>query len=831
MNIGYQDAAQKGLPELYTAYSSSKEGLSEDAAAQRLRNAPKEHKKVVPMWLPILFRQFRSAFVYLLIGAAGISVFLGEYVDASLILLFLLLNTALGFFQEFRAERALGSLNTLLVRKTTVRRSGKLIQIITPEVVPGDVVVLSAGDMIPADGRFIHAEHVLVDESPLTGESAPVSKHAESLREVPKGYDEAENIGFARTTLVEGDAELLVTSVGKNTAVGEVVSEIDNTRRGSAFEEGMNKLSLSILRMVVMMIPILFVLNLIVHKNDFHIPEFLVFVIALTISAIPEALPLVTTLALSRGALALSKKSVIPRRLSAVEDLGSVQVLCTDKTGTITENRLTIKAIYGEEDQVIEALLWDPHTTEAEAQLNVFDRAILDKGQHHTMSSTVLRIDELPFDPDRRRESVLFEDHDKAFLVVRGGPEYIKARGIDDRALEWAKEKGKEGCRILAVGIKEVPVGQKDISVELEEGARFVGMAAFFDPLKPSTKKAVVHAEELGVRVKIITGDSREVAGWVGYEAGIIDRPEKVLTGQEFLALSEGERRKAVLEYDVFARTAPIEKKEILSYLKEQFIVGFLGEGFNDAPALKLAHVGLVVENASDIARDTADVVLMNKSLDVIVDGVREGRVIFANTMKYIRATLTSNFGNFYALAFSTLFVPYLPMLPIQILLLNLLSDFPMITIATDTVDTEEVRKPKQYELRELMRLALLLGIISTAFDFLFFFVYRGYGESTLQTFWFMGSILTELILLFSIRTMRPFWKASRPHMFVTGFTGAVALVTVLLPFTTFGQKIFHFVLPDLHLFCLMIGIVLCYFLATEAGKLLILRLTPSSRQ
>jgi Mg2+-importing ATPase len=215
----------------------------------------------------------------------------------------------------------------------------------------------------------------------------------------------------------------------------------------------------------------------------------------------------------------------------------------------------------------------------------------------------------------------------------------------------------------------------------------------------------------------------------------------------------------------------------------------------------------------------------------VIVDGVREGRVIFANTMKYIRATLTSNFGNFYALAFSTLFVPYLPMLPIQILLLNLLSDFPMITIATDTVDTEEVRKPKQYELRELMRLALLLGIISTAFDFLFFFVYRGYGESTLQTFWFMGSILTELILLFSIRTMRPFWKASRPHMFVTGFTGAVALVTVLLPFTTFGQKIFHFVLPDLHLFCLMIGIVLCYFLATEAGKLLILRLTPSSRQ
>jgi len=828
MAHGYQDVALEEGEALLGVLKSQKSGLSVHEAELRLRARPQARRSLTPSWVPVLLRQFRSAFVYLLIGASAISFFLGEWLDASLILVFLLINTVLGFTQEYRAEKALGSLNTLLVRKTTVRRDKKLFQVETPNVVEGDIVVLSAGDMIPADGRFVHTEHVLVDESSLTGESAPVSKYHATMTERPRGYDEAGNIGFARTTLVEGDAELLVTAVGADTAVGAVVSEIDKTRRGSAFEEGMNKLSIAILRMVVAMIPILFVLNLIVHKNNFDIAGFLVFIIALTISAIPEALPLVTTLALSRGALELSKKSVIPRRLSAVEDLGSIQVLCTDKTGTITENRLTIKGIYGERTPVLEALLWDPRTTEIEMQLNVFDRAILEEGKDIPHFEGATRIDELPFDPDRRRESVLLEKDGKAFLVVRGGPEYLSARGVDDRALEWAKQKGKEGCRVLAVAIKEVPLGETGITPEMEEGGRFVGMAGFFDPLKPSTKKAVRDAEELGVRVKIITGDSREVAGWVGFEAGIIAHPEKVLTGHDFLTLSEGERRRAVEEFDVFARTSPLEKKEILSYLKERFIVGFLGEGFNDAPALKLAHVGLVVENASDIARDTADLVIMNKSLEVIVDGIREGRIIFANTMKYIRATLTSNFGNFYALAFSTLFIPYLPMLPIQILLLNLLSDFPMITIATDTVDKEEVRRPKQYELKGLLRLSIILGIISTIFDFAFFFVFKEYGEGNLQTLWFMGSILTELILLFSIRTMKPFWKSSRPHPVVLGLTGGVSLITILLPFTSIGQDIFHFVAPTAGLFTLMITIVVLYFCTTEAGKLLAVRFIPS---
>jgi len=830
MGLHYQETATQPETALFNVLGTTQNGLSDEEAKKRFVALPKRKDSKLPKWVAIFLRQFRSAFVYLLVGASGISFFLGEWVDGSLILVFLFINTVLGFSQEYRAEKALGSLNTLLVRKTTVRRNGKLTEIETPQVVLGDIVVLSAGDMIPADGRFIHTEHVLVDESPLTGETAPVSKYHTSMAEEPQGYDEAANIGFARTTLVEGDAELLVTAVGEDTAVGEVVSEIDKTHRTSAFEEGMNKLSVSILRMVVAMIPILFLLNLYVHKSDFQIPEFLVFIIALTISAIPEALPLVTTLALSRGALELSKKSVIPRRLSAVEDLGSIQVLCTDKTGTITENALTLKGVYGEHNAVLEALLWDPRTSETDTQLNVFDRAILNEGKEITLPPGAVRVDEFPFDPERRRESVLLEREGKAFLVIRGGPEYLSARGVDERALDWAKEKGREGCRILGVAVKEVPVGVAEITTALEEEGRFVGMAAFFDPLKPSTKKAVQDAEDLGVRVKVITGDSREVAGWVGYEAGIIPHPEKVLTGQEFLALSEGERRLAVIEYDVFARTAPIEKKEILSYLKEQFTVGFLGEGFNDAPALKLAHVGLVVENASDIARDTADVVLMNKSLEVIVDGIRAGRVIFTNTMKYIRATLTSNFGNFYALAFSTLFIPYLPMLPIQILLLNLLSDFPMITIATDTVDKEEVRKPKQYHLGGLLKLALVLGIISTIFDFAFFFVFREYGEANLQTLWFMGSILTELILLFSIRTMRPFWKASRPHSVVLGLTGVVSLITIALPFTSVGQSVFHFTPPSGSLFALMIGMVILYFVTTEAGKLLALRLNPSLR-
>lgn len=832
--VRFNDIALYTKEEALASLSSSLQGLPSSVAKARLLDVGKNvliGKETG--WQQILLRQFKSAFIYLLVAATLISFFLGERLDAVFIFLFLVINAALGFFQEYRAENALQSLKSFVDRKTRVRRDGKKISISVSQVVPGDIVLLDAGDMIPADGYFLRAESVTVDESPMTGETEPVVKNAGSLQEVPSDFYGARNIGFSRTTLLSGDAELLVFATGKNTEVGAIAKSMQEAESPSAFEEGIGKFSRFILKLVFVTLPIIFILNLIVHKDTIDIAEFLLFSIALTVSVIPEALPLVTTLSLSRGALELAKRHVVPRRLSAIEDLGSITVLATDKTGTITENKLTVSSVWGEESQVLHYALMGPlsdiHANEA--QNSVFDKALL----HYVPPALtqalqgITRVDALPFDPIRRCSTILVEQNEKAFLMMRGAPEVVfhaSKKKMTIAAKAWVEEQGRNGSRTLAIAYKEIPYGShKTIEEKDESGFTLAGMIAFADPLKPSTKQAVTHANKLGVRVKIITGDSKEVAGWVGYQAGIITSQDDVITGEELEKLSPEEKLHAVEKYHVFARTMPLQKYEIIQLLQKTHLVGFLGEGFNDAPALKIAHVGLAVENASDIARDASDVVLLNPSLEVIIDGIKEGRKIFANSMKYLRATLASNFGNFFALAFASLFIPYLPMLPIQILLLNFLSDFPMISIATDNVDDEELQSPKGYQVAELTTIAIVLGVVSTFFDFSFFGYFVQFDDpALLQTMWFIGSILTELVLLFSIRTALPFWRAKRPANIVIWLTGVAALFTLFVAYIPLGQEVFGFVYPEMKYMIVALGLVAFYFISTETVKLLFYR-------
>ncbi|HSE34997.1 MAG TPA: HAD-IC family P-type ATPase [Candidatus Paceibacterota bacterium] len=823
----YQEIATKTKEEALALLDSVASGLTAERAL--------EHRTLVGSnllsakevtWRDILLRQFRSAFVYLLLAASGIAVALGEYFDAGMIFLFLLLNATLGFFQEFRAEKSLRLLKSFIERTTRVRRDGKIATISVRDVVPGDIVVLDAGDMLPADGYFIHADQTTVDESPISGETIPVEKRAGPLAAAPTGMYEALNIGFSRTTVLSGDAELLVFATGDRSLVGSIATAMRDAESPSAFEEGIRGFSMFILKMVLATIPLVFALNLFVHHDTINVGEFLIFAIALTVSVIPEALPLVTTISLSRGALALAKKQVVPRRLSAIEDLGSIEILCTDKTGTITENHLSVAEIYGDRDEVLRYALAEPLSVEeGNVQNSVFDRAIIEAASEELRAAlaSIERIDELPFDPVRRRESVLVDMGGKRALVLRGAPESC-GHSTDSRAIAWANEEGKKGRRVLAVGYHEMPKSTVSALAEDEERCTIVGMISFADPLKHSTKRAVEHAHRLGVAVKIITGDSKEVSAWVAKEAGILRDESRVITGDAFMALSKEERTRVGLETDVFARTTPQQKLEIISALRDAKLVGFLGEGFNDAPALKVAHVGLAVANASDIAQDASDIILLSPSLETIIDGIREGRKIFANTLKYVKATLTSNFGNFYALALSSLFVPYLPMLPIQVLLLNLLSDFPMISIAGDSVDEEELRRPRGYQVKEITAVAIVLGIVSTIFDFSFFGYFQQFGESTLQTMWFVGSILTELVLLFSIRTMLPFWKAKRPSTFVMGLTGSVIALTIALPFIPAAREVFGFTLPTMSHIGVALGLVAAYFVSTETAKLLFYR-------
>jgi Mg2+-importing ATPase len=546
------------------------------------------------------------------------------------------------------------------------------------------------------------------------------------------------------------------------------------------------------------------------------------------VSVVPEALPVVTTVSLSRGALRMAQHDVVVKRLTAIEDIGSIEVLCSDKTGTLTENTLTVTGFSpgAHPDLLRYATLTIAETGE---MTEPFDIAIADAtGTDHRWE--VQRLTELPFDPRRRRNAVLARTPDGTVLVVRGAPEEIILRsqpGTDREALEtWLSDRGRAGERTIAFAVRTMPRGTTGIDPADEQDLMFLGALAFTDPIKSSAFLAVENARKIGVHLKIVTGDSPEVAGAVGVRIGLIDDPARVMAGSALMALSPEEREQAVTGHSVFARVTPEQKYEIVRVLQQTRTVGFLGEGINDAPALKLAGVSLVVDSAADIAREAADIILLQKDLEVIIEGIQCGREVFANTVKYLKATLSSNFGNFYAVAVASLFIAFLPMLPIQILLVNLLSDFPMISIATDTVDAAELGRPRHYDLKEIVLIAILLGVVSTVFDFAFFAIFVGDGEQVLQTCWFIGSILTELVFLFSIRTRMPFFQASRPSGYVIVLTGVAAAATILLPYTTFGQEVFRFVPPPAGSLAIILGLVAAFFITAELVKISYYRYT-----
>ncbi|MFA6512188.1 MAG: HAD-IC family P-type ATPase [Patescibacteria group bacterium] len=831
----YTSFATPPAPDVLTTLRSTPQGLTAAEATTRLAqygpNTIATHRTSI---FGIFFRQFRSPFLYLLAAAAVLSFALGGLFDGILILLFILINAALGFFQEYRSEQTANLLSRVIAQQCHVRRNDAIVRIPVAELVPGDIVLLEPGDRIPADLRFIDVQGLAVDESVFTGESAPVSKHADPLAAAPKDIFAASNIGFSGTTLSSGSATGVVCATGNQTAVGSIAKLTTETEKKSAFSIGIGRISTFILQLIGITLVFIFIANLAIHRGETNIIELIIFSIALAVSVTPEALPVVMTFSFSRGARRLAANKVVVKRLSAVEDLGSIEVLCTDKTGTLTENTLTVAETYGETEKAelltFAAQAASSFSVKHEAN-NAFDLALFaalpEASRASFENEKPLRI--YPFDPVARSNGVCIKQGKSQQVILRGAPETLLAAANlsaheSKDAYAWIDAQGFLGRRVLAVGKATVPHIPETLSDV--KNITFSGLIAFVDPVKKTTPEAVSRAKALGVRIVILTGDSAAVAGAVGKEIGLLTDPTHVLTGEQFNALTETEKHRAVHEKAVFARTTPQDKFSIISLLKEDKLVGFLGEGINDAPALKVAHVALAVDHASDIARDTADIVLLKKNLKVIVDGICEGREIFANTTKYIRATLTSNFGNFYAVAVASLLIPFLPMLPVQILLLNLLSDFPMIAIAADTVDKEELKSPRAYNVKDIALSASVLGLVSSFFDFLVFATFVGMGAAVLQTNWFIASVLTELLLLFSIRTRLPMFRAKRPAGIVIWLSLLAILVTLVIPFTGFGQTLFKFEPPELADLGIILAIALVYLGVTEGVKLLYYRMS-----
>lgn len=819
----------KSKDELLKDFQIDDRGLYHDEVKKRqLKYGLNQLHNNEIFWWDILVRQFKSPFIFLLLAAGVLAVLLGEVIDGIMIACFVLINSFLGFYQEFKSEETLKLLKKFIKTEVKVIRAGKEIEVESKDLVPGDIVLLEAGDMIPADMRIIEEVNFTVDESILTGESIAVKKTQNALSQDSK---ELSNICYSGTTVESGKAKGIVIATGNNTSLGKISQLTTETHKVSSYENGIARFSKFILYIIIITLVGIFFINLFIKGTQVDIPNLLIFSVALAVSVIPEALPVVITFSLSRGALQLAKNKVVVKRLSAIEDLGNIEVLCTDKTGTLTENTLTYNdTCIINSHPLLYAALATTLDTEINQSVHSFDRALL-----HSLSADdkkefaqFARVQENPFDPVRKRNSMLVKKHNEYELIVRGAAEEILKLSInisDEQRQKINVWLHKEwGNRVIAIARKRV---SKDADLVKEENRlEFLGLVSFVDPIKKTAYGAVKQAENLQIQIKVLTGDSKEVAGSVAHQIGLITDKTKVLTGLEFEALPSHKQHQAVKDYVVFARVSPQQKYKIIQLLQEKHEVGFLGDGINDAPALKIANVSLVVEGATDVAKDAADIILLKKSLQVIIEGITQGRETFANTSKYIRATLSSNFGNFYTVSIASLFINFLPLLPLQILLINLLTDFPMIAVATDNVDVEELKAPRTYDIKEIALLGTILGAVSTFFDFLFFALFYRISPQVLQTNWFIGSVITELLFLFSIRTKLPIFKSKPPSSILIILSLVAFLTTIVLPFTYVGHTVFSFITPSFQHVSLIILIAFTYFVITETVKVLYFRYT-----
>jgi P-type Mg2+ transporter len=805
-------------------------GLSEQEAKARqekygLNELPSMHS----FWWRILLSQFTSPFIYLLLGIIVVTFFLGDVNTAIVIAACVLLNTLVGFYQEFKASRSLYLLKQYLIAKVTVLRDGKEQEVSSSSLVPGDILLLYPGDIIPADVRFFKVDHVQVDESVLTGESVPVQKQAEPLSQPVDQVFQAANIGFSGTTLMSGRGMGVVILTGMQASLGIIAQLTSQSQRISSFSLGIGTFSRFIFFIIIVTIALVFIAHLLLARGPLDIINLIIFAIALGVTIIPEALPVVTTFGFARGALLLAQHKVVVKRLSSIEDLGSIEILCVDKTGTLTENKLSIAGFCGPERDILTwGTLGSGLSIRGLSSAKGFDAIFWHglTGQEQALLREYEKVSEIPFDPERRRSLVLYKHKDIYELVVRGSAtDVFDCCSFDQAAKKeidaWVEQESKKGNRVIAIARKEyIHLNQTKIDAKLDEHAMtLVGLISFEDPLKSTARGAIEKAKKLGLSIKILSGDNEQVCGAIATKVGLIQNPTQVISGDYFAKQTTDVKRKLAENGVAFARVIPQQKYEIIKLLQEKYNVGYMGDGINDAPALKIAQVALAVDDAADIARDAADIILLHRSLRVIINGIEEGRIIFANTIKYLKITLAAGFGHFYALAIASLLIDYLPMLPVQLLILNFMTDIPLIGLSTDTVSPQEIRSPQKYDIKSVIILATVLGLVIMTFDFILFGLFHKKEPAVLQTYWFMSCLLNELAFAFSVRSALPFYKAKPPSAALVILSLIVAVISIGLPFTSFGQKWAHFVRPEWHNLAIIFALMIGCFITTELVK------------
>lgn len=790
---------------------SRAEGLSSDSAAVRLaqQKRPVQRRQST---LVLLLAQFKSPLVLMLLSAALLSVVVNETTDALVILTIVLVSTLLGFTQEHGATRAVEKLLALVVTRSTVLRDGREIEIATEEVVPGDVVLLSAGAIVPGDCRILTARDLHADEAALTGETFPVEKDAAPVA-AEAGLPARRSMLYAGTHVVSGTGRAVVVTTGPDTELGQITRRLDRRPPPSEFEHGVERFGIMIAQVTSLLALLILAANLALHRPWL---ESFLFSLALAVGLVPELLPAIVSVNLSRGARRMATAQVIVKRLSSIEDFGAIDVLCTDKTGTLTEGRVKLDRAVGADGKpsplTLRAAVLNARFESGLA--NPIDEALRREAEP-TDASSVRKLDEVPYDFVRKRLSVLVEEGGQRVLLTKGAVSQILAictHALDESAqprpiAELAasiegtfRELSRAGLRCLGVArkpmaspvegsaregsAKEGSAGEGSaVSVSDESAMTFLGFVAFLDPPKAGVAETVAELRRLGVRLKMITGDNAQVAVTVAERIGL--SAPVVLTGRELRETSDEALARRAQGVDVFAEIEPNQKERIiLSLRRAGHVVGYLGDGINDAPALHAAHVGISVDTAVDVAKEAAQIVLLQNNLAVLIEGVRLGRATLENTLKYIYITASANFGNMLSMAVAGLFLPFLPLLPKQILLNNLLSDLPAMTLGGDRVDAEQLQMARRWDAQAIRRFMMLFGSISSLFDLLTFWLLRRLNTSAavFQSSWFVESLLTEVVILLIMRTRGPVLR-SRPSSLLLLSVAGVAAGAIALPY------------------------------------------------
>lgn len=807
---------------------SSDKGLSQ-VTANKILAQSKYYKKKRPVFIKegfLFISQFKSPLMLLLIGAVILSAFLGDTSDGFIILFIVLSAGIVSFFQERNAGQIVEKLQSMIALKSKVIRDKIEQEIISSKIVSGDVLLLKAGDMLPADCLIIEANELHANEASLTGESYPTAKQSGILAENTELVKRT-NCLWEGTNIVSGSAKVLVINTGDNTIFGSIAKSAATVVE-TTFEKGIKDFGFFLMKITLVLSLFILVVNLLNHKS---VIESALFALALAVGMAPELLPAITTIAMSAGAKRMLAKKVIVKKLASIQNLGEINLLCTDKTGTITEGAIkvagTVDGLGIESEFVKELAYWNAYFETGYA--NPIDEVLKQLALETKIKPA--KFGEIPYDFIRKRLSIAVNTDADKMLITKGS--YAKIISIcssirlgngdieniasHQAAIEKKFEQfGIDGLRAIGVCYKNIKTNS--ISKEDETAMIFGGFILLEDPIKAEIAETLEELQKLQVHLKIISGDNKNVAKSIALKIGI--KNPVVMTGQEIFSVSPEALKHLVRKVHIFAEVEPQQKEHIIQALRKMYSVGYIGDGINDVSAISAADVGISVENAVDIARETADFVLMEKDLMVIIDGIKEGRKTFANTLKYIYISTGSTFGNMFSVAIASLLLPFLPMLPKQILLTNFITDFPYLTIASDNVDEEQLNKPGKWKLKIIRNYMVIFGIHSSIFDvitFLTLLYVLKVKETAFQTAWFVESILTELFILFIIRTHKSFFK-SKPgkYLFILSIFGLV--VTLSLPYMPFADQVGLSPLPLFNL-GLMLAIVLAYIITADVLK------------